>query len=221
MSSANTIKLIGALVCLAVVGLIGLLVLAAVSTQRRERERQDRLRQWATGHEWSYTPRPTTAWTTRLPGRNKRGVSIAVSGTMQGRPVSIGEYSYSESAGSNGATSTHHFVVVAIWFPEQYPPIGVRPRGALSKMGRALFGDERAVGHEQFDREFRVTASDAEYARRIVGPALVQAHLSRGVPSWDLCGNELLAYFPGRIDQPERIPTLVDPLLRVAALLGR
>jgi hypothetical protein len=209
-------------------GGIALVVFLSVFSIRRERKRQDRLRQWATGHEWTYTPRPSTNWPARLPGHNKRGVTLALSGQVQGRPVSVGEYYYTETQstsnadGTSGSSSTtHHFVVVAIWFNEQYPPIGVRPRGMFSKMGRALFGDEREVGHDQFDREFRVTTKDAAYARRMVGPGLVQAHLAKAVPAWDLRGNELMAYYTGRIGEPERIPAFIDPVLRVAALLGR
>ena len=214
----------GVVCCL---GGIALVVVLAVYSAKRERARQDRLRQWAVGQEWTYTARPSTNWPPRLPGHNKRGVTLAVSGQVRGRPVSVGEYQYTETSttstgagGTSTSSTTHHFVVVAVWFPDRYPPIAVRPRGMFSKMGRALFGDEHALGHEQFDREFRVVSKDVDYARRMVGPALVQAHLAKAVPNWDLQGNELLAYYPGRIGEPERIPAIVDPVLRVASLLG-
>ncbi|WP_213454608.1 hypothetical protein [Rhizomonospora bruguierae] len=223
---AGLLGLFGLLVC---GGLVALVVVLAVRSSRRERARLERVRQWAVGQEWMYTPNPATEWPARLPGHNRRGVRFAVAGRARGHHVHVGAYFYGESSTTTGAdgtsfrsSTTHTFVVVAVRFPQPpYQPIGVQPRGGLSKMGRALFGDERSVGLEQFDRQFRVTASDAAYARRMVGPALVQAHLSGAVPAWELYGNELLAYFPGRIDEPERIPRFTAPVLRVAELLGR
>ncbi len=213
--------------------LVALIVVAAVISARRERERRERLRHWATRYEWAYVERPAVDWTARLPGRNRRGVSLLLSGVLDGHPVSVAEYSYTETHTStthnaSGTTSTstssttHHFVVVVVRLPRPGPSVEVVPRHGLSKLGRALFGDRpTALGYEPFDRAFRIAAKDPGAARYLVGPALAGEHIAGRVPAWSLHGTELVTYRSGRLGPPEQIPDLVAPLLRVATLLGR
>jgi hypothetical protein len=105
---------------------------------------------------------------------------------------------------------------------QSYHPIAIQPRTGMSKLGRRLGKDDaNATGDDRFDRKFKVHASDPAYARQLVGPALVAEHLAGRVPPWNLYGNELLAYQPGRLDDPGQVPALVAPLIRVADLLGR
>jgi hypothetical protein len=144
----------------------------------------------------------------------------------------VAEYAYSETHTSSGpdgvggsttttSTQTHHFVVTVVRLSRSYPPIAVEPRGALSKLGRTLFGAAGATtGHANFDRQFRVTTTDRVLARRLITPALIGEHLAGAVPPWSLYGHDLLAYRPGRIDNPNHIPGIVAPLLRVARLFA-
>ena len=74
--------------------LIVLVIVAAVVSARRERERQEALRHWAARHGWQVVDRPQVDWGRRMPGRNKRGVSLALFGTLGGRPVAVADSSY-------------------------------------------------------------------------------------------------------------------------------
>ncbi|MFJ2029059.1 hypothetical protein [Streptosporangium sp. NPDC087985] len=222
------------------VALITLIVTLIVVGARAERKRQERIRQWAAGHGWTVTQRPTgdwgighgaakrpgpSDWAARLPGRNRRGVSLLVSGVVSGRLVGVAEYSYeTRSSNSDGSSSTmtHRYIVTAVRLDAQYPPITVVPRGALSRLGRTVFGNNAAsTGHNVFDQQFRVDTRNPALARALLSPALIAEHLAGRIPAWSLAGPDLLAWQPGWIKDPDQIATLVTPLMRVAELLGR
>jgi hypothetical protein len=213
--------------------LVGLIVVGIVVGVRNERRRREALRLWAAQHGWAYVERPKVDWWSRLPGRNRIGVSIMLSGGLDGYPVSVADYSYTETSTStshradgtsttSSSSTTYEFVVVVVRLPRPGPTVDVQPRHALSKLGRAIFGEAKtAIGHPEFDRAFRIGAKDPAAARRIVGPMLTAEHLAGRVPGWSLHGAELLTYQRGKLGDPATIPGLAAPLIRVATLLGR
>jgi hypothetical protein len=211
---------------LAGIGVVALLVVLIVASVRRERARQRRIRGWAAHHGWMVTSRPALDWASRLPGQHRRGVSLMVSGTARGWHVGVAEYSYTtesmaDSRGSR-STTTHHLLVTAVRVTASYPPIAVHARGGLSRLGRAMFGDNAAAtGHDAFDRRFRVSTKDPRLSSALLGPALITEHLAGRVPEWSLAGDDLLTWRSGHLKDPRQIPELVAPLVRVAGLLGR
>lgn len=202
---------------------VALLVLLIVLAHRREKARRQALERWALANEWQIIRRPQVEWGRRMPGRNKRGVSLAVSGTLRGRPATIAEYAYTTTTGSaNGATSTetHRFVLLLVLLGREHPTMAVYRRSSLSKLGRTLFGDKpTAIGYEPFDGTYRVTAGDAGSVRSVLAPALVNEHVKGALPPWSLEGRQLLTYRVGRIGDPATIPAQLEPLLRVADLI--
>jgi len=85
-----------------------------------------------------------------------------------------------------------------------------------------MFGNNAAAtGHDPFDRHFRVRTKDPAYARTLVGPALITAHLAGQVPERSPAGYELLTRQSGELRDPCHIPSLVARLVRVADPLGR
>jgi hypothetical protein len=213
--------------------LVTLVVIGIVLSVRHEKRRLASLQQWAQLNQWQYTPRPAVDWGARLPGRDRRGVSLALSGIYDGYPVSVADYSYTETSTSTSTSSTgmtttstshhtHHFIVVVVRLRQPGPAIAVEARHGLSKLGRALFGDGKtATGYAPFDRDFRISTKDPAAARYLVGPILVGEHLAGRVPPWSLYGTELMTFRPGRLRDPATIPDLVAPLIRVADFLGR
>lgn len=217
--------MVSGIACLGVV--IVLVIIASVVAARRERERREALQVWAKRHGWQVVERPDVEWGRRMPGRNRRGVSLALFGTVDGRPVSIADYSYTTSSTStdaNGAsqttTTTHHHVAVVVRLRMPRPTVAVHRRGGGSKLWRSLFGDRAtAIGYEAFDSAYRVSAADPTLVRAVLGGPLVAEHVAGRLPDWSVEGNELLTFFQGRIGAPEQIPAQIGPLLRVAALL--
>jgi hypothetical protein len=221
------------LVAFGIVAFIALVVVLIVFSVRRERERKARIEQWAASRGWTVTQRPGDfEWISQLPGRTRRRVSLLVSGTLNGRPVGVAEYSYTTTSststgtgtGSSTSTSTttHHLIVTVVGLDAAYPPVAVQPRGALSRLGRTIFGDNAAAtGHDEFDRQFRVQTKDPAYSRTLVGPALIGEHLAGRAPAWSLAGQDLLMWQQGRISDPSQIEAAAAQLVRVADLLGR
>lgn len=217
----------GLLVCVAVP--VAVVVLAVVLGRRRERERREALQAWASANGWTIVSRPDVDWSSRLPGRNRRGVTLALTGPLWGRRASVADYSYTETSttstpdGQGGAThgtrsTTHHFTVLVVHLDRPSPYLGVQPRGTLSKWGRALFGAGATLGHERFDKDFRVVGEPAGSPYPL-SPALLAAHVDGVVPAWTLQGTDLMTCTPGRLKDPATIPHLLGSLYRVADLL--
>lgn len=214
----------------AVAVLVGL-VLAARATMRRERARRQQLAAWAAEHQWTYNHRPKGewAWAARLPGHTRRGVSLVLSGMLEGYPATVAEYSYTTtSSGTDGSGNSttnrtvHRLVVAVVRLRQAYPSVEVAPRGAVSRLTRSLFGEGQiSTGDPEFDRRFRIRSPDPLTARGLLEPALVSAHLADRVPPWSIHGDELLSYRPGVLQGPDDVQRAVAPLLEVARLLGR
>jgi hypothetical protein len=215
----TTAWLFAALLAVAIVGLIALKMVL-------DRARHARIRQWAGSNGWTVTPAPAAVeWTSRLPGHNRRGVSLILSGKASGWPVWVADYSYetSSAGGPNGETSTttHRYVVTGVRLALSYPPIAVKPRGGASRLGRAIFAKGAdTTGNEEFDRRFQVQTHDPAN-RALVGPALIHEHLAGQIPTWSLAGQDLLTWEQGQINDPSRVEGRAERLVRVATLLGR
>lgn len=213
------------LCCFSLVVFLGVTVALVTFVSRRHRARREHLRQWTAQYGWTINESPSVDWGARLPGGNTGGVSRTICGTFGGRPVCVGDYSHVDHYQNNDGTRSPvrvGYVVVVVRLPTPYPTVAVQPRGALSKLARALTGDGgTGIGAADFDRRFRIVADDPLAAQRLLVPALVAAHLAGEVPPWSILQNELMTYYPGNIDRPEQIPGLAAPLVRVADLLGR
>jgi len=208
-------------------GLLTLIVIAGVVASRRERDRQEALQRWAVQYGWQVARRPAIDWGRRMPGRNKGGVTLALSGSIDGRPVTIGEYYYTHTTSSrnsdgtsSSSTTTYHYVLMVVRLSRPGPTIAVFRRGAMSRFGRSLSGDRAtAIGDEPFDSAYRVAADEARLVRSVLGRNLVAEHVAGRLPDWSLEGDELLTFHVGRIGEPTGIPAQFAPLLRVADLL--
>jgi hypothetical protein len=221
----SSLVIAGGAVCFG--SLIALIVVLAVVSHRREKARQQALELWAMQHEWQISRRPQVDWGRRMPGRNKRGVTVALSGMIRGRPATIAEYYYTytttstDSSGrSSSTTRTYHYVLMVVPLRQPHPTVAVFRRGTMSRFGRALFGDKAtALGYEPFDSEYRVAANDPRLVRSVLGPALVNEHIAGRLPDWSLEGRELLSFREGRIGEPASIPGQLEAVIRVADLI--
>ncbi|MFF3224167.1 hypothetical protein ACFYV7_15345 [Nocardia suismassiliense] len=215
----DVVMLVGAAGASVVVALIVLLVVAVQRSMRAERARKTQLWEWSRAHGWSYTERARAEWTSRLPGRNPRGLGVVMTGHLGGRWVTVADYKH-ETSSSDGSSTTHHYIVIVVRLAQPHLPVSVLSRGSLSQLGRSLFGDKpTATGNPTFDYRYRVVAPDPHYARRLIGPQLITAHLYNAVPHWSLAGQDLLTYHKGQLRHPKAIPALAAPLLHVAELL--
>ncbi|MEV6925859.1 hypothetical protein AB0M46_15365 [Dactylosporangium sp. NPDC051485] len=202
-------------------------IVVGVVQHRRERRRREGLQQWAAHNGWRYEPRPAVDWWRRLPGRNRRGVTLALTGLVGGRTVSIAEYSHTTTTTTPGpdgvgttSPSTHRYVVYLVRLRQALPGLAVHRRGAVSRFGRALFGDRpTALGHEPFDRAYRISAERPDVVPAVFRRDLVAEHVAGRLPEWSLHGAELMTFETGRIDDPATIPGRFAALVRLADLI--
>ena len=210
---------------------VGLLIAGLIALQRRQnRIRQEALQRWAAANDWTLVPHPQVDWATRLPGRNGKGVTLALTGWLWGRRASVADYSYTETTSTSSPdghggtthgtqTTTHTFTVLVVHLDRPSPYLGVQPRSVFSRWGRALFGTGTALGHEQFDKHFRVVGEPG-MSPYPLHPALLAAHVDGTAPAWTLSGTDLMTFRQGRLGDPGTIPQLLGPLYRVADLLA-
>jgi hypothetical protein len=173
------------------------------------------LRQWAHANGWTLSAKPVVDWGARLPGGNKHGVTLALSGAAGGRRTGIGEYSFHKPGGTT--TTTHEYVVLVLHLDRPSPYLGVLPREVLDRWGHDPLGTGAPLGEDDFDDGHRVVGDPAQAAYRLP-PELVAAHVAGTVPPWTLYGTELITWYPGRIDLAH-LGEQVGPLHRVARLL--
>jgi hypothetical protein len=209
-----------------------LVTLASLGARRRNRRRADRLRGWARENGWTVTPHPAVNWGTRLPGGNRDGIAVAVSGRVGGRPVSVAEYLVTDAQvtsapdGMGGTTTStapvdNFYVATVAVLAQPLPAITVEPRGAMSRLAHAVVGPgESATGNPAFDRAFRIRTSDPAAVPRWCTPQIIDAHLRGQIPPWSVYGAELLTYQPGRLD-PAAVPGQIAPVAYLADLLDQ
>jgi hypothetical protein len=196
-----------------ILSLFALISIAVVRGSQRAADRRARLAAWAGHNGWFYDERPEVDWYRRMPGRNRRGVTVTLSRVVDGRRVTVAAYQYTESTstGEVTTTSTHHLVVTVVSLRRVVPPLSVRPRGALSRMAQAMAGPgELSTGSAEFDRAFRVSADRREAVVRCLTPELIGAQLDGRLPAWSVEGYELLCYRRGKLDSPETVDARLE-----------
>lgn len=154
-------------------------------------------------------------WPFRLFGMGDgRGCQNLVDGRWQGLPVKAADYwYYTQSTDSRGRTSRdyHRFSVVVAEIEADLPPVTIRRESVLTRLaGRVGMSDIRFES-ERFNREFRVSAGDPQFAYRLVDARMMQWLLAMGQGfEFEVCGTRILAYC-----RPRRPDDLI-PLLGVA-----
>ncbi|MGE7002961.1 hypothetical protein ACQKHK_12560 [Staphylococcus capitis] len=231
-------KLSGTLIAVVVLVLVAL----AIWGYLRDRRRQDAIIRWAARSGWTIQKDAQVPFLNRLPGYERRKISLLLHSTISGRPVAVAEYSWTRAnPGSSYADAgdgildslvpdlfgdpslnSHHFVVTAVRLPRPYPPLSVaRRRHGLYGLRQKMAGGKAvSLDYPPFDDKFRVTTNQQELARRLLGPTLVAEHVDGRLPTWSVVDHDLISWRPGRLDDPEKIPEEIAPLLRVADLLG-
>jgi hypothetical protein len=118
-------------------------------------------------------------------------------------------------------TATKRYLVCVVDVGGSYPAIEVVERSSGSKLWRWLTGPkDTEIGVPEFDERYRIATESPDVARQLIGPALIQAHVAGSVPPWSLYGSDLLAYWPGRLEPEQALPSL-DALISVAELFGK
>ncbi|GAB3859854.1 hypothetical protein GCM10028801_21710 [Nocardioides maradonensis] len=195
---------IGAIVVGASV-LVGLLVLSARRTRRREAERVEALRAWAAQREWAFRTEDAALVTRfrRQPfarGSRRRAHNV-VSGRAHGRSFTAFEYLY-DTTSTNGegqsTTDTHRFAVLAVHLGVPVPELAVGRSTTLQRLWGKLFGSDIALGDAEFDRDFAVRSESPELARDVLQPMVRDTLRRHPDIAWRFEGDSMLVVRRGR-----------------------
>jgi hypothetical protein len=199
------------------------LMMTAAARYRPTVQWRQRVADWAMRNGWKAEVRPKVDWTERLPGRNRWGVTMLLSGTTGGHEVAVGNYTYTTIVETKPPNIRTRFLVVSVVrLPAPTPSVTLYRRGPASKLGRYLLGGSFiATGNADFDRKFRILSKHRKEATALFGPTLIAEHLAGRLPMWSLRDGLLLSYTDGQFRNPAEAPRTVAPLVRVADLLGR
>lgn len=171
------------------------------------------LSRWARRDGWTTLPvQGEWPWTTTEPGVPAPVVRRALSGTVNGFPVTVGEVTWASGGMLDVAgTAKGHGYFAVLRLPRSYGRLGVR---------RKLEPHRLRPAQDEFARQFWTICTDAELAVNHIGPDIRTAHLAGTLPEWMLVGNELYVVARGTGPlTPSAATDVVRQACRIADLL--
>ncbi|AGZ40787.1 hypothetical protein [Actinoplanes friuliensis] len=210
----------GALTVVGMATVVLLIVVLVVLYERSKQQRQRReLEGWAEQSGWTLTPKPREGWVRWLPRRvgGRPKVRNLVTGMVDGRRVSVGQYYALEN------DTWEPWIGVCAELRVALPTTTVwrvSPIGVLSPADRKTLGStETELGHDEFDRRFRISTRQPETLQQWFGPHLTDAHLAGQMPTlWSVHDREVVVQMEGRL-VPEEIAGLAAAVLPLVVLL--
>lgn len=185
------------------VGLV-LVVAVAVLGIWYQAKRRQRLVEWARHNGWTYASSDPSlvGLSQRYPfgqGHGRR-TSEVLRGRYGGHEALSFVYRWRTGSGKEEQTHTAH--VVALALPAYLPVVQVTPESVLDRVVAAFGGQDMRFESEDFNRAYRVQASDERTAHAIVHPRLMERLLrddARAI-SWRIDGTWILSWAGGATD---------------------
>ena len=147
-----------------------------------------------------------------------RGCENVLSGAWQGLPVREADYwYYTESTDSHGTRtkSYSYFSVVVADLDCAVPRVSISRESLFTKLAEHLGFRDLDFESEEFNRMFKVTAQDPEFAYKLIDARMMNWLLSTGGPfGFEVLGPNLLVY------THKLRPTELIPLFGSAALFN-
>ena len=180
-----------------------------------ERKRRERLMQYAVNRGWQYAaedPLLADSFTGAPFGKgDRRRARNVLRGQENGHPFTAFDYSYethSTDSKGNRTTQTHRYGVVVCPLPGPLGTVEVAPEDMFTRAAGAvgLVGDID-LESEEFNRRFRVRASDRKLASDLLTPRTMQFLVSLQSEAWRVQGRHILSWRKGRLDPAEVVRT--------------
>jgi len=190
-------------------------VLAAVTRDRTSQRRRAALAAWAQRNELTYEPAvPALALNWPGPPFNGdtagRAVDVLSGLTLHGRPFCAFTYRSDKSFGRGWDNDVATQTVIALRLPAMMPELAVTAEGFVAKAAKALGGQDVEVGDHEFDKAYRVQASDESFARDVLCPPVTRLLVRKGweMTPWRISGADLLCWQEGKLDRDRLLPQL-------------
>jgi len=197
---------VGALPFVLIVAVIAIAGYFGYRSWQAEQKRRELLMMWATNSGFSYVVEDDS-WCARWnatpfgEGDHRKARNV-ITGTHKDRTFVAFDYTY-ETHSSNGkggqTTTTHHYVVTSLQLPTYLPQLQVTPENMMTRLGNAVGLEDIELESEDFNRRFRVHASDRKFACDVLTPRTMQMLLSRPATSWRIDGSDIFTWRDGRL----------------------
>lgn len=191
-------------------------------TYVRNRQRRDALMTLAAARGWSYAASDLTLcmrWYGKPFGQgdNPKAVNV-LNGAVGTRTFTAFDYSYeTHTSDSRGGRSTqvHAFSVCVVPLPAPLGAVQVEPENALERFAGAVgLMQDVQLESEDFNRRFRVSATDPKLASDLLTPRTMEFLISAPPLAWRTEDTSLLCWRSGRLD-PEWVVVAVGVADRV------
>jgi hypothetical protein len=191
-------------IALIVVGVCGVVAVAFIRGSRGSRGRRLALVGFASQYGMQYSEDDPYGLPAHdfglLREGNRRGCQNVLSGRWEDLPVKEADYWYGTGNSFSDKGYRRDFSIVIADLAVTMPNISVVPYALLGEkqlvtwhVGRRPGSHGIRFGSPDFDRKFKVTASDKEFAARLIDPAMIQWLLSTGGQfGFVIQGSELL-----------------------------
>jgi hypothetical protein len=168
------------------------------------KKRRELFAGFAAQQGWSYQPSNDMLagqWTgTPFQTGDHWRVRNSVAGPFNGHQMVAFDYSYqTHTTDSHGrrTSTTHKYGVVVLQLPGVLPHLEVTHEGIFGGLANAVGFRDLQFESDQFNRTFRVQASDERYGHAVVTPRMMELLLARGEIGWRIEGNSLIGWDRG------------------------
>jgi len=204
----------GLFVAIVVIG-----IAVAIWSYQNNKKRRERLHQFALANGWSFVARDDRQclrWQ-RHPfdeGFDRRALNV-MTGRFRNHDMLAFDYTYktrSTDAKGNTTTQTHHWRICALALPVWLPLLEVGAENVLTRLGNVMGMHDIEFESEDFNRRFRVHASDPKFAYDVLSPRTLERLLALPAIHWRIEGASILSWANGRNevgDLPARLSTLL------------
>ncbi len=192
-------------------------VVAAIYSHQREKERTAALRQFAGARGLSFDEGKRRGYHSRYlefdffdRGSNRYAENL-LAGEVRGFPIEAFDYHYeTHSRDSKGRRQTHHhrFSVVILESPFPLRELTVRPEGIFDKLSAAFGWDDIDFESAEFSRRFHVKSPDRRWAYDVLHPRMMEFLLSCPDHELHLAGRRLAVRGRSRFEAHEFAPAI-------------
>jgi hypothetical protein len=190
---------------------LGLFLLRRWLTQRR----QSGLQAWALSRDYSYRPEAPELvhryfdLPIREDGQGQE-IQNVIRGTAGGHPLTGFDFSYKTTSDSDERSTTEHTQqVLAVELHSRLPRFLVTRAGLGARLAVVFGGQDVLIGHDEFDRAFRVQADDEEAVRQLLLP-MVPVLLARDDQDLQGSGSNLRAIRSGTLSRDDLDEWIAD-----------
>lgn len=165
--------------------------------------RRARIADWAAARGWRYAPRDQR-WEGLLPGfpfdrGSLQRAQNVVTGAFGPYAAAAFDYSY-RSGNRNDFLIAQRFAVHVLRLPAALPWVHLAPETLADRAAKLLGAQDIDFESEEFNRVYRVQASDPRFASDLVNPRTMDLLMLCGAPDLRVHGRHIVVVTAGPLD---------------------